>query len=396
EKAPPGRFGGARRTALLVIAARPLVGGVRGLAARRAEGGGLGRDGLEGVAGDRGDKSLLDESLEDRRDRHGVLVAADDLPDGPGGHRTNLPRGPNLGTKCHVLHVGLLGASVPGLSGRLIVSLHAQGAGVKGVGELLYRVRPSLTLGSPLDHLGHVRTHRGRINGGLERPNLAARDRTHRGYSALVPTVTGHGHVPEIVYVDAARFCKLSQWPIVAGRVAARARRHQRTNTVQAVPVGQGCQMFYRVCRIRAVDTPTIVPRLDPFHRWPGHTATVCEAFAGAAAAEAGGHDRPAPAGAAIGGLLRGAARALLGTVGGEVFAVLGAVFTRAVCALRLQPGRTGRVPVIRRGRQPSPAASARLSAAMVAHVVQATEVGVTLRAVVVSDYAEVFELAWW
>src|SRR5690606_31910480 len=109
-----GGSGGARWTALLVVAARPLVGGVRGLAARRAEGGGLGRDGLEGVAGDRGDKPLLDESLEDRRDRHGTLVAADDLPDGPGGHRTNLPRGPNLGTKCHVLHVGLLGASVPG------------------------------------------------------------------------------------------------------------------------------------------------------------------------------------------------------------------------------------------------------------------------------------------
>src|SRR5690606_8514541 len=98
---------GEGRTALLVVAARPLVGG------------GLGRDGLEGVAGDRGDKPLLDEAIEDRRDRHGTLVAADDLPDGPGGHRTNLPRGPNLGTKCHVLHVGLLGASVPGLSGRL-------------------------------------------------------------------------------------------------------------------------------------------------------------------------------------------------------------------------------------------------------------------------------------
>src|SRR5690606_3083411 len=154
-----------------------------------------------------------------------------------------------------------------------------------------------------------------------------------------------------IVYVDAARFCKLSQWPIVAGRVAARARRHQRTNTVQAVPVGQGCQMFYRVCRIRAVDTPTIVQRLDRFQRWAVHTATVCEVFAGAAAVEVGGHDGPAPVGAAIGGLLCGDGLAILGTVGGEVFAVLGAVFTRAVCALRLQPVRTGRVPVIRRGR---------------------------------------------
>src|SRR5690606_35412026 len=89
---------GEGRTALLVVAARPLVGGVRGLAARRAEGGGLGRDGLEGVAGDRGDKLLLDEAIEDRRDRHGTLVAADDPPDGPGGHLTNLPRGSTLGT----------------------------------------------------------------------------------------------------------------------------------------------------------------------------------------------------------------------------------------------------------------------------------------------------------